>query len=484
MNFPDGFLENVVEQAIKCTKRVGPTNLVAMLKDVHDPFSLNYEKGEQSRYQEALDKDLLFFRRRNRMWNNAFDVTNQHKWVELVSWVISTLRRWDVALKKRYNLLHVVLIVTEILDENGDFWSLLPDDIGEKGALIDDVKNLLSSIRSNVVSTTGTPPLWEVEFVKAFEIADREEQWVKVSDSWMQICSSICPSIVHTQSAQLLYRYDFTTLVNIVDNFEEIMAVHFVVNFLFLRQRLEIAIKSQSSRVRFCVVKYIVDKNRNDTLNVDDEVLLVSVFIKVLNIEKEWQKWMSAFNKYPVRVPIIQPILGQCLANANDVAIKIYVNSIYLINHPTESRMLVSNCLSVVRDFANEEIRRNIWAISYERWVRWDFGLNENDRSLMNFAVSELDCAVIGYMLENLTEEEHIAENDKIVDEIKKHAETWFADNRARGTALNRLISQWQITNWALRVRFKEEVWELPTKIYLPIEVEEVNFFKATNGLR
>jgi hypothetical protein len=161
---------------------------------------------------------------------------------------------------------------------------------------------------------------------------------------------------------------------------------------------------------------------------------------------------MKVFNEHPARFPWLQISLGKALAQASEEAMRGYVDAISLYPWPfgnsspawqsqADDRSCVGACLQQFRAEASDASRKALWALAHEKWSVWSFGGKD---LLMQICCSEIDYALVGHALENLTADERSAVIEANLSRVTRLEAEWHASFTSLLDVRNRHLSQIQ----------------------------------------
>jgi hypothetical protein len=344
----------------------------------------------------------------------------------LIAWLISSLSKWNKLHDSDHSQLKTFLIILNSFDVNSYLYEILPSSIKENTELLDELQRLISNFKCNLSTKSKKIPIWEHEAVIAFEEAISNKNWVKISESLRIFEQSIYPNFLMAEIIKLLAALDFTRLCNAFCSSQDVMILRTSAYALTTEQNLLLAVSSDNPFVEFVIFYKVVSRRGNiNKFSADEKSQIVTILEKVSKDVVRFKAWMDIFNKYPVRYPILQTALGLFLAKSkNDSIFDIYINSIDLTSSSKICRES-EECFDTFRQNADIENRKILWNKAYKRWNEWGFEINIPDRFLFRVSFSILDCALIGYFLECLSE--------AIV-------RTVFKNNRPRAARLYRIL--------------------------------------------
>lgn len=467
---------NVLSEALQPGRAIGPATLLAVLEKEDSPLDAIMRVDGAGTIATAIEQDFSFLRF-PRMQVDAVDGEAKKRWAGLIRWLLATIKNWKRSDDTRLRELAAVLLTASLCGGDTDLWCLLPEEnapsvefLGILGVFVAK-RQIVYDFRA-----TASPPIWESEFVEAFQKADAAGDWPGIASMWPRLDHVGRPDALFMATVRCLARFGFAELVRATDALQQSHPVMELAVTLSAHQRLSLAIASGSERVRFCCAfTSVTQRPEAIALSVDEESALLRLLIKVAAAPQEWRKWMMAFNTYPLRYPLLHRPLGQALARASYDAAAIYIDSIKF--HPIrvteidESRTLVSTCLRSFSQEASLAHRQAVWAHAHRRWLEWRFGAADPATSLFDIARSALDFAVASYATECIgaaERENAIADIQKRLPEVEL---TWHATETDCTTEWNRLLSLFQPYAHACRVAEIGEDPLVDTGLYYPFDL-------------
>ena len=470
-------LLGVLQEAATGGNELIPGELIAAVLNQSEPIKALSEH----------DQGNLFFDEMRRQFNfiALLQVTEQHpstedlgRWVALMRWFIRELQEWRLSNDPKFHKLTILFVVSAYCDRNGDLWTTLPDGAEQNNDLLHTLERLIAGIRSDAVMRgLGREPIWEREAVKKLKEADTEKDWLTISELWPSFENSIIPNVFQIQSVRCLYRFGFTILVNALNSASQtILAMQFA-DSLAVGQRLTLGVASNNHYIQFgCVYQTFFHWPRTNQLSDKEQQLLKQLLFKVTHDQPNWEKWMHVFNRYPLRYPAIQQTLGEVLAIASESSINSYIESINLSTTCDGSRRLVAECLRAFRTVAQPDKAKQMWRLAYQRWMQWQFGLTSKDKYLFDIGYSELDYAIVAYVIECLSEKERNEALSKWTSNFHVAGNAWHNSLSDCITHWNLLLSQFQPYAHATQVAHIEESWLMEGKHYLPYDPQDERY--------
>lgn len=408
------------------------------------------------------------------------------RWIDTLRWVVQELSQWTPAGDDKHRRLIACLTIVRGSKRGWPAWELFPDHIGQNQALMAVMETAIRSSKCSFSARGGrTPPVWEQEAVDALIDADKKEDWAAIYDLWPRFEAAIIPNTFLKLAVSALARFDFDRLVSATGEIRETAAAMNLAPALPTEQRLRVAAASKSEHIRFCFVLASVLRLPSTTrLDETSATMLSDLLVSVAADADRWCKWMRALNRYPVRLPALQVPLGRALARIESTQQQAYIDAIELGTYLTECRDLVTECLTAFREVAPPVVRCHVWEIGHQRWKAWHFGVEDEDSLATRIIWSYLDYAVMGYVLECLTENQRVAEQKSILERLGEIEHTWHASKIAMLSAWYRGHSELQPYLQAAEVVFARDKSWVSTKFQFYPTGAQAPYYKLMFEIR
>lgn len=387
----------------------------------------------------------------------------KYKLVEYLSFLIDSITQWSGDKTEFSQLCQLI----SIYNWSGNFWNVAICKISMDKQWFNICKEVLYSITPQVLPRPfeNNPISFESENTR-FKVFEHNQDWEGIANYINLSEPSFLPPIFR-ESVRCLYSIRYDDLLNICNDVKSSILAVVYSNCLSNSEALSLAKNTTSKHVRFIFVYLHINNATVDS--VYDDVF--SIFLNVSRDNSEWSKWLSVFNKYPVRFQNLQSVLGRVLSNVSKDALESYVNSVDLRIHPSKERELVSRCLSVFRELATKEQRHYLWKLAYARWVKWNFDL-ENEKNLMDISQSSLDYALVGYFIE-VDSEPMDSYVDKLFERLNAVSDAWHSSSVSMISACKREFSHFQPIAHANSVITTSADWYCPDGQHYTISFNE-----------
>jgi|SRR5271155_2588850 len=416
---------------------------------------------------------------------NPLEPEQRSRWVALLRWLLRELREWRAAADPGNRALVTMFVVAQANDWDDAFWQQVPEDIGNNTDLVHRLKSLLGSFSTGRATRGGVAaPIWEVEAVEAFDVADREGDWVGIGSRLRLFEHQLVPNIALVQPARCLYRCGISHLLDAVANLHQTVIALQLASALRIDRRLGVAVASSNSYIEFAgVYQTISGRHAARELSPSDEQTLKDVLLKVAADEPRWRAWMQLLNAYPVRYPTLQGPLGAALAEAREAAIDAYVNAIVLSLKsvkppaPDPNRQCIASCLRRFRTSAPPDKRATLWTKAYERWSTWDFDRANPQTYLSNVSRSDLDYAIVAFAAECKNDSDRGEAHKNVIEELNVLENDWYVSSMDITSRFHRALSRFQPYAHAAFALANGVDWLTDAKVYCPFMPSDNEYF-------
>ena len=476
-------LNELIEEASRRVDATGPVFTISALSNMPDPFSVDdQDTVEQTALIEAHQADFGAIDK-YRCSNRPLEAEDREVWIDHLAWLLASLEAMKEA-RPAAPLFLAILQTAAAFKDFGPVWDMIPENYYTVN-LLDCVSSIVAGLRLVIDENTPKIPIWEHEAIDRFLKAEAEENWSVIESSWQTIISTILPNSYVSQAVACLNATESgqRVLAKALDKTESILSVAQAGSSMTPRQIAHVAVYSTSKKTRFGLVQSLsCNQPRGELLEEDVTNVLASLFRTIQNDPGEWEKWMQAFNRYPVRTLCLQPALGASMVKSSPDIKSSYIKAIALHEYHGKCRKAVTICLSAFQEQASPDERKNMWYIAFRRWDEWNFGLSHAENCLTCMAVCDLDFALIGYFVECLPQSALSHELEVAYSALSNCLNTWHKDGSAYNTEWFRALSRWQIMIYASTVRNGEQPWELPKQYFLPFCSKSNRYAAMTYG--
>ncbi len=369
-------------------------------------------------------------------------------------WLVVALRDWSAADDPRDRQLYGALAAAAVWDVEGGLWCVLTPLVQSAVPLVAALYRIIGSRRVQPTVPVDTP-IWEREHLDRLLEADRSADWPALAEVAYAFRLSP-PDVGFTQAVRALCVIDLPKLAAFASGIATWFEAAYLLSALSPVDSFRLAIESRAARICFTALEQLANRHRRE-LSQDEEEALCALFTAMAGNMTTWPAFMQAFNRYPVRYPLIQRPLGKALASASTPAIHAYVDSVDMADNEGCARA-IAICLAEFRNIGSAEQRCALWSRAYERWDMWGFGL-KNDRYITKPSQSVLDFAVVGWLLECATDKFIQTEIAALEERIRVLETEWHASLTAFKSALNLLLSRYFIFCHAYHMSAESENW-------------------------
>ena len=341
-----------------------PAKLVSRMRDLENPVHSMGGRDYGNEIFEPLQEEFGFIAFA-RVVPDQLTCENRRLWTALLRWLWQGLAAWRASSDPKFGQLAALLAVAEYCNFHTTEWAGMPDCVGDNLELMETLVELNSRFTSVFEALSGVrEPLWERETVENFKRAEKENDWLAVSELWPAFEHQVFINSFQTQLVRCLCRFDSRRLLEALACVDSFQTAFVVAQALTVRDRLSLGVQTNNVKVRFASVFSTLHAwPRLTTLEEDEKSLLAELLAKVAADDREWRQWMSAFNRFPIRYPLLQAALGKALASSSDSSFMAYVESVHLFPGNVGDRGAIGVCLQAFADFAPPDRRRLMWSL-------------------------------------------------------------------------------------------------------------------------
>lgn len=440
----EAFLHTLVTDADGSGYEIVPEHLIACILKYSQPIDMLCSEDAIRTASEAFYQDFSFIAQS--LASKQIPPTVQiDSWKGLLRFLFRGLRAWKVEDDPQCHHLAVFLLVADIALPDGVFWHICPAGIEQNIELRNQLSTTLSGVRVDIANAIPpNTPIWEREAFQQFIQADNAEDWLALSELIPKFRNAIRPPVILGSMTRCLQRLDALQLAALSGAITDITSAMFMSTMLHPGHRLELALNSTSTRVKFACVFGVVTEP-SFKLTPTGQTLLTNTLIKISQNLKHWDGWMRAFNKFPSRYMELQVPLGEALSNTSLDVIQRYVDSHEKAPALDAARIAVSNCLRAFGARASPTQRLLLWESAFRQWEVWISDVANADGNLTDIARNVLDYAVVGFLVESMTETAATSEKNKISAAYLSTVQEWHPSVVDFNTVKNRRLSQYQL---------------------------------------
>lgn len=394
---------------------------------------------------------------------DEFDSAEVEKFDGIFAWIVEQLRKFPNGAPDPERRLVDILALTTMLEGDPDVWGEISQAIPRlPPLLLDGISKLFTDTKPDgraFLERAGYSP--EQISIALDDIARKD--WKSVESTMDQLSNWLWLPL-KSQSAAALHQYDRARLQDLVDRTDDLFEVAAYSLRAPVAQALALALTSRNWTFKFWAFhrSAIFAAAGNQSYPLEWETLLTQAAAE----PDEWPRWLAVLNEYPSRYPQIQISLGSALVGASDEALDAYVWSIS--KNGDFGRQQLAHALDVFRAKASLPVRQKLWTSAFNRWKAWDFGCDENSKSVFQVVRSSFDFPVMGYLTECLSTKD-LAD---MVTELEMRAaaleRAWYSDSTVPISERYKLISTYQLLAHAKAVLAGAPEWLAGEPLYKP----------------
>jgi hypothetical protein len=418
-------LGDAIAAAGQSGDHLAPTSLLELSKSLDNPLTKLIERDTEHEVFAALDADLGFVRdiRTSRL---TIPSDQKVKLANSIRWLMGTLSDWRQADDPTRATLVAIIAVAARIDENGALWLLMPNTSTPNQELGQELQNILGRIQFRVEAANfSRSPVVDREQLEEFATAEAEQNWPALRHFAENAPWRFHSNAILDQSVRLLNRFFPDRLVQLGRAVSQIGVAMQMVTAIPVEDAFTIATRAKNNSLQFAAAcRLFAMHDRVPTLDAAQQDALVTLLKEVATDAPRWAAWMRAFAAYPYQTSQMQCAIGLCLAFSDEVALRAYVDAIY-IQSSWLGRDEVKACFAAFANCVSLERRQAAWRMVLARWSDWNFGEREGHSAPTEITVSNIDFAIVGYAVECLTPEERETHIAGCLDMVGRAEHVW-----------------------------------------------------------
>jgi len=449
-----------------------PTELLAILNADPNPTSVLNDMDRGNAHFAPVQRDFGFLHT-GRVTQKPPSPEEQERLASLMRWLRKEFRNWNSASDRNCHILASMFVITAYFDQRGDFWPAFSASSTVNPEIAAELSKRVSSLQFTPgPSNRSRTPISDKTILDRFNAADRDADWVTVASEWPRFGDHLFPGAFLSQSVCYLQAFARDELRIATDRLQQTASVMLLLSSLSVVECLALGVASTNPYVRFgSILRLFQQRRRNESISQAEETLLTQLLLSIATDKPQWQQWMLALNRYPMRYPQIQRAIGQALAQAPDTALEPYVTAIQLTTAGVMGRGVVAECLRSFRSVALLDRRKMLWNLAHERWLKWEFGKDEElTNPLMKIGNCELDYAIVGYAVECMTGQQREDKCAALVAELSSINEAWHVSEADFIGAVNSTLSIFQPYAYGRQVTASDDWLIAQDRYFLPFD--------------
>lgn len=385
--------------------------------------------------------------------------------IKTLCWIIFFLQQDHT--KEHILYKKVFLSLTHFIDNNGVLWKILIRYISIDESIITCYIESIKKLSVKIVPVQGSSikELVELDYINESIV---KKDW-KILHDKMKYFRNIMPFPYYIeQPIYIVSTINIKKLSLLLDGNDDFFMILQIVRILDVHNLLKLAIETNNPFIEFLTLfDWESPLNKSNFPYSDDRMLLLLIKKIAINDAERFKSWLELFN---LRSFInLQSVLGLFLATTEQKEyIDIYVNtlSIELYSTSSESYKNILPCLDRIKTHASLGRRQLIWKKLYLKWNEFIF----YETHLHKIKLTNICLAIVGYYLENLTENELEEEKNRILNMLLSINHQWYKNSTERTTKWYQYLIFLQPIFHADKVKNNNTSWHMDgTKLYQPV---------------
>lgn len=472
-----------LDEAMKPGDELAPQALLAAINEDPNPTSTLGDMYSGHAPFEAMRQEFGFLHvcRQTRKAPSGEDAS---RLAALMRWLTREFTEWSAANDPEFRRLAALFAVTSFCDYQDGFWPRFGPHIKGDPSLLQTLERRIAGLRAQPsASMLSRTPISDGEILDRFNAADSAGDWATIASEWPRFGDLIFPDYFIAQSVQYLHELAPDALLRAVDQLRQMVPAMQVLLALTVRKGFSLGIASENPYIQFGSILRLLQHQRRHRgeMAPDEDALLAQLLTRVASIDAQWQAWMRALNRFPIRFQPIQKALGTALAQGPERALAAYVDAVNLTTMGV-GREQVAECLRSFRKVAPFSHRQTLWKCVHERWLEWNFGLRDKTENLVKIGSCELDYAVVGYAVESMDAEARSQKCNALVATLSALPMSWHASETDFRRSVNRLLSCFQPYAYAQQIGADDD-WLIEGTQFLPFDPRQDRYNALLFGI-
>ncbi len=243
------------------------------------------------------------------------------------------------------------------------------------------------------------------------------------------------------EAVSFLFWADLDILINIFNCKSDLVSIYYLLQGLSIDEKLSVCLKVSNPFAEIECIREIITPFRGE-LSQNQIDLLSECLIKLSNSHNDfWSKFLSYFNVYPSRYPILQKPLGKALASMPDKCLIEYVESMN-IDQFQSNPGLINECLNSFIHHSSENRIKFLLNLIFQKWDDFmEIDLNSGFNIFNIFFTGFFDC-VVTYLSYEHKESQLIEVVEQIVKQLNSINSNWFDSKASQISYFHILLSK------------------------------------------
>jgi hypothetical protein len=243
------------------------------------------------------------------------------------------------------------------------------------------------------------------------------------------------------EGVSFLFWADFDKLISIFNHKSDLVEIYYLLQGLNIDEKLRVCLKVSNLLTEIECIREIITPFSSE-LSQNQLDLLSECLIKLSNSYNDfWSKFLSYFNVYPSRYPLLQKPLGKALASMSKQCLIEYVN-LMNIDQFQSNPWLINECLNSFINHSSEDRIKFLLNLIFQKWDDFmEIGLNSGFKIFNIFFTGFFDC-VVTYLSYELKESQLIEVVEEVVKRLDSISSNWFDSKASQISYFHVLLSK------------------------------------------
>lgn len=475
-------LLNCIDEALsKKGRSLAPVRLLTEISKLKDPFFQAYTDIENFLYN-SIKEDFSFIETAQQK-DQSLNVEESIKLTALIRWLNENIKNVKCTGYEDINIVSCMFTIEFISARKyeKEVWTSLNFTKKNQEFFFKKILYLIeNSPPESFFRTIFGKRYITDDVIRQYHVADVQRNFLIIHRLERNIEYLISPRILFRQSIFCLCFLNFKYLIDISYNIQKTSVAFSIAQILDLESQLLLSSQSRSLWIKFwCLYNFIEKQFKKENWFEQDENQLTHALYQLSFDIKNWENFLSIFNRYPSSYPALQKHLGKALEKISDLARGKYIESIHLSRYDRDcDRHSVGVCIDSFCQYADLKRIKEFLTYCYRRWNYFIVEeINKNEYHDSPF-VTNLDYALVEYLVRFENESSLNIQAEAIVSDIRNINNHWYTDHCKFISTYNLMLTRLQPYVRALSIVKKTCNKFLPEGYALPIYIKESNYYQ------
>ncbi len=443
-NYYKDFLSQILIQKFDTNDAYDLTQLVSVFREANIHEILDNSQLLNSFYERLFD--LIPFVKRDKI-NSVSILETPLDQIELLKRVIKAIsgnleNLPDDGLEV-IRLVASTFLIVRYIKADFNIWFYLGIKKPISNRLAEILIHILSSSSLVQLTPNDDISIYEKEYFTSYQEGLQEGNLSKVYQFIDALSRGLAlkGNYFLEEAVSFLFWADLDILINIFNCKSDLLSIYYLLQGLNIDEKLSVCLKLSNPFAEIECIREIITSLR-DELSQNQTNILSECLINFSNNHNDfWSKFLSYFNLYPSRYPILQKPLGKALASMPEKCLIEYVHSME-INQFQNNPIPINECVNSFINHSSEDRIKLLLNLIFQKWNDFmEMALNSSFNIFKIFFTNFFDC-VVAYLSYEVKESQLIEVIEQTVKRLNSINSNWFDSKTSQTSYFYILLSK------------------------------------------